>query len=94
MPKVHRLIHTFLRDFEESAVNKKKVGIKGVEKGRGVVAEVYPIKGKKGTTQMVYVPGVRMNTGKISKTCRVFVFRNGSPVTEGCFAKSIKVFKK
>lgn len=43
---------------------------------------------------MVYVPGVRMNTGKISKTCRVFVFRNGSPVTEGCFAKSIKVFKK
>ena len=49
-PKVHRLIHTFLKDFESTAVNRKKMSIKGVEKGRGKVADVFPIKGKKGTS--------------------------------------------
>lgn len=47
-PKVHRLIHLFLKDFEDSAINKKKEHIKGIEKGRALIAEVFPIKGKKG----------------------------------------------
>lgn len=48
--KVHRLIHNFLKDFEESAIARKKGAIvKGIEKGRGVVADLFKIKGKKGT---------------------------------------------
>ena len=35
-----------------------------------------------------------MESGKVSKTHRLYVFRNGSPATEGQFAKSIKIFKK
>lgn len=59
-PRVHRLIHTFLKDFEDSAVNAKKIAIKGVEKGRAIVADVFPIKSKKGSTEVVYVPGLRV----------------------------------
>ena len=94
MPKIHRLIHTFLKDFQETAVNKKKLAIKGVEKGRGKVADVFTIKGKKGSTEVKYVPGLRVEVGKISRLHKLYVFRNGTPVTEGSFAKSIKVFKK
>ncbi len=37
--KVHRLIHNFLKDFEESAIARKKSAmIKGTEKGRCLVA--------------------------------------------------------
>ena len=68
IPKVHRLIHSFLKDFEESSVQRKKDSIKGVEKGRGIVADVYPIKGtKKGGPEVIYIPGIRMEAGKIHK---------------------------
>jgi translation initiation factor IF-2 len=93
-PKIHRLIHLFLKDFEDSAINKKKIAIKGVEKGRGVVADVFPIKAKKAGADSIFVPGVRVESGKIGKTHRLYVFRNGSPVSEGEFAKNLKVFKK
>lgn len=82
-----------MRDFEDSAISKKKKNIKGVEKGRAVIAEVFQIRSKK-DSEAVYVPGVRVESGKISKTHRLYVFRNGSPATEGEFAKNIKVFKK
>lgn len=83
-----------MKDFEETAVNKKKLAIKGVEKGRGKVADVFTIKAKKGGTETKYVPGIRVETGKISRLHKLYVFRNGSPATDGSFAKSIKVFKK
>ncbi len=36
VPKIHRLIHNFLKDFEETAIARKKGAmIKGTEKGRG-----------------------------------------------------------
>lgn len=94
VPKIHKLIHTFLKDFEQSAINKKKVFIKGVEKGRGIIADVFPIKGKKGGPEIVYVPGVKIEAGKIGKTHKLYVFRNGSPASDGVFARNIKVFKK
>lgn len=60
-PRVHRLIHTFLKDFEETGINRQRVTIKGVEKGRGLVADIFPIKGKKGSAvETVFVPGVRV----------------------------------
>lgn len=93
-PKVHRLIHTFLKDFEESAVQAKKVFIKGVEKGRAVVADVFTVKGKKGSADTIRVPGLRVESGKLGISHKLYVFRNGSPATEGSYAKSIKVFKK
>ena len=83
-----------MRDFEESAVHKKKTYIKGVEKGRGVVVDVFAVKGKKGEADKVLVPGIRVESGKICKNYRIYVFRNGRPATEGVYAKSIKVFKK
>jgi translation initiation factor IF-2 len=93
--KVHRLIHNFLKDFEESAIARKKGAmIKGTEKGRCLVADIFKIKGKKGTEEVVFVPGVRVTSGKISKTHKLHVFRNGSPITAELFAKSIKSFKK
>jgi translation initiation factor IF-2 len=95
VPKVHRLIHNFLKDFEESAIARKKGGlIKGTEKGKGLVAEVYQIKSKKGSEEPIFIPGVRLTSGKISKTNKLYIFRNGTPVTGEMFAKSIKVFKK
>lgn len=83
-----------MKDFEDSAINAKKIAIKGVEKGRAIVADVFPIKGKKGSSEVVYVPGLRVEAGKLGKNHKLYVFRNGTPATEGSFAKSIKVFKK
>ena len=40
------------------------------------------------------VPGVRVQAGKISKSHRLYIFRNGTPATQGYFPKAIKVFKK
>lgn len=95
VPKVHRLIHNFLKDFEESAIARKKGAmIKGVEKGRGIVADVFKIKGKKPGDEPVSIPGLRVSSGKMAKTHKMYVFRNGTPVTEELFPKSIKVFKK
>lgn len=95
VPKVHRLIHNFLKDFEESAIARKKGAmIKGVEKGRGVVADVFKIKGKKPSDEPILIPGVRVSNGKIAKTHKMYVFRNGTPITEELFPKSIKIFKK
>jgi translation initiation factor IF-2 len=91
--RVHRLIHTFLKDFEETAINKKRLFIKGTERGRGVVANVYSIKAKKGDSEAM-IPGIRVEAGKLGKAHRMYVFRNGSPATEGVFARSIKIFKK
>jgi translation initiation factor IF-2 len=94
VPKIHRLIHTFLKDFEESAINRKKTSIKGTEKGRGIIADIFPIKGKKGTTEVMYVPGIRVDAGKMSKDNKFYIFRNGTPITNALYAKSIKSFKK
>jgi len=33
-------------------------------------------------------------SGKINKSSRMYVFRNGTPISEALVAKSIKVFKK
>jgi translation initiation factor IF-2 len=93
-PKVHKLIHTFLKDFEESAVNRKKSSIKGTEKGRATIANIFSIKGKKGTNELIYIPGIVVNSGKISKEHKLYIFRNGSPINTGLFAKNIKSFKK
>lgn len=94
VPKVHKLIHCYLKDFEEAAINRKKFTIKGTEKGRGVIAQVYKIKAKKVGEESVSVPGVRMMSGKLSKSNKIYIFRNGSPISDSLFAKSIKVFKK
>lgn len=40
------------------------------------------------------VPGVRVTSGKLSKTNKMHIFRNESPITAELFAKSIKSFKK
>ena len=55
---------------------------------------MFKIKGKKGTDEVIMVPGVRVTSGKISKTNKLHIFRNGSPITAELFAKSIKCFKK
>ena len=55
---------------------------------------MFAVKGKKGEADKMYVPGVRIESGKISQSYRIYAFRNGSPATEGVFAKNIKVFKK
>jgi translation initiation factor IF-2 len=68
--------------------------IKGTEKGRCLIAEVYKIKGKKGTDEVILVPGVRVTSGKMAKTHKMHVFRNDTPITGELFAKSIKSFKK
>ena len=82
VPKVHRLIHNFLKDFEESAIARKKGAmIKGVEKGRGVVADVFKIKGKKAGDEAVLIPGIRVSGGKMAKTLKMYIFRNGTPIT-------------
>lgn len=82
VPKVHRLIHNFLKDFEESAIARKKGAmIKGAEKGRGVVAVVFKIKGKKPSDEPILIPGIRVSNGKIAKTHKLYVFRNGTPIT-------------
>lgn len=92
--KCHKLIHTFLKDFEESAFNRKKSSIKGVEKGRGVIAEIYTLKSKKSSEVPIIVPGVRVLTGKINKSSKMYIFRNGTPISDALVAKSIKNFKK
>lgn len=92
---MHRLIHNYLKDFEESAIARKKGAmVKGTEKGRCVVADVFKIKGKKGTEEVILVPGVRVISGKMMKTNKMHIFRNGTPITGELFAKSIKAFKK
>ena len=83
-----------MKDFEETALNKKKLSIKGTEKGRAKVADIFEIKDKKGNSEAKKVPGVRVETGKLSKSHKFYVYRNGSVATDGFFPKSIKVFKK
>jgi len=59
-----------------------------------VIAEIYKIKGKKGAEDTINIPGVRVLAGKISKSSKVYLFRNGSPVSDLIYIKSIKSFKK
>ena len=65
-----------------------------MEKGRAKVAGLFEIKGKKGTGEAKFVPGVRVEAGKLNKSHKFYIFRNGSVATEGYFPHSIKVFKK
>ena len=54
---------------------------------------MFKIKGKK-AGEDISVPGVRVHSGRISKTHRLYLFKNNTPLTDALFVKTIKSFKK
>ena len=40
------------------------------------------------------MPGIRVTSGKISKSHKIYLFKNNTPVSEAIFIKFIKIFKK
>lgn len=59
-----------------------------------MVADIFKIKGKKAGSDVILVPGIRVTSGKIAKSARVYIFRNNTPITGEMYPKSIKCFKK
>lgn len=94
MPRTHKLIHTLLKDIKEASFEKRLKSIKGIERGACEVADLFQIKAKKKGQEAVMVPGIKVITGKISKTNRVYIFRNGIPVSGGLTVGMLKSFKK
>lgn len=93
-PHSHNLIHNFLKDVEESAYNMKRTSIKGTEKGRCEVLDVYQLKPDKRGNVMI-VPGVVVTSGKmISAAHEFYIFRNNLPISEPFKVRTLKVFKK
>ena len=47
-PRTHKLIHNLLADLKETSFKKKIGSIRGNERGRCEIAEIYKLKIKKG----------------------------------------------
>jgi translation initiation factor IF-2 len=62
-----------------------------VERARCEVAEVFTIKLKKKES---IIPGIKVTSGKLTKKCKVYIFREGIPVSAGLDISFIKSFKK
>lgn len=93
MPRTHKLIHNLLKDIKETSFNKKISSIKGVERGRCDVAELFTIKGKRKEAGIT-VPGIKVTSGKITKKCKAYIFRGGIPISSPLDINFLKSFKK
>ena len=78
-----------LKDLKDVAYEKKLATIKGNEKARCEVAELFVLKSKKAT-----VPGIKVTMGKITRTTKVYVFRNEIPISSPLDISFLKSFKK
>jgi hypothetical protein len=93
MPRTHKLIHNLLKDIKEASFNKKISNLKGVERGRCEVADLFTIKGKKKEAGIT-VPGIKVTSGKITKKCKAYIFRGGIPISCPLDISFMKSFKK
>lgn len=90
-PRTHKLIHSLLKDIKDASMSKKLSSIKGVERARCEVAELFTIKLKKKESS---IPGIKVTAGKVLKKCKAYIFREGVPVSAGMDISFIKSFKK
>lgn len=80
-----------LKDLKDASFQKKLNTIKGVERAKCEIIELFTIKQKK---KEIIVPGIKVTSGKILKKCKVYLMRRGVPITSGLDISFIKTFKK
>lgn len=90
-PRTHTLIHNLLKDIKSTSFNKKINSIKGIERARCEIAEIYTLKIKKSESR---IPGIKVTAGKISRNHKCYIFRNNIPISQPFSITFIKTFKK